>query len=67
MRKVKVFKYNALNRGDRLDDGEAMFHQWGVDFEEYETGAGNFTTAIIERKDGSIECPPADMIEFLES
>jgi len=34
---------------------EGLFHGWGVSYEELETGAGNYTVAIVELKDGTIE------------
>jgi hypothetical protein len=43
-----------------------MFHCFGVNFEEFENGPGNFTTAIIERADGTIETPQADLIQFVK-
>ena len=48
----------------KVEDGLAMFHQWGMDYEEFDNGAGNFSTAIIERDDGKVENVPAEMIEF---
>lgn len=45
-----------------FDDG--YFHQWGCDYEEYESGPANFTTAIVELPDGRVVTPPANMIEF---
>lgn len=73
MRLVKVFKWAAkIEEGtgrrfmDKEPDGEAVFHQFGVDYEEFETGAGNFSTAIIERADGTIQTPQASMIQFIE-
>lgn len=69
MRKVKVFKHEKKS-GDtfmsKVEDGEAVFHQWGMDYEEFDNGAGNFSTAIIERKDGTIENVFAEMIKFIE-
>lgn len=68
MRKVKVFKYEK-ETGDilatKVPDGEATFHQFGVNYEEFESGAGNFSTAIIERDSGVIENVPVEMIEFI--
>ncbi len=68
MRTVKVFKYEK-KAGDtfmtKVEDGEAEFHQWGMDYEEFDSGAGNFSTAIIERVDGKVENVPAEMIEFM--
>jgi len=37
---------------DYLHDG--VFHQWGAAYEEFETGPGNYTVAIIEQPDGTI-------------
>lgn len=33
---------------------EGLFHQWGVAYEEFDTGAGNYSIAIIELSNGSI-------------
>lgn len=41
------------------------FHAFGVDFEEFETGPGNYSTAIVEREDGRIRTVPVDMVRFL--
>ena len=32
-----------------------LFHQWGCSYEEFESGAGNFTVAIVEMTDGTVE------------
>ena len=70
MRMVKVNKYEK-KPGDKfmtkVSDGEAKFHQFGMDYEEFDTGAGNFSTAIIEREDGKVENISVDMIEFIEA
>jgi len=43
-----------------------VFHQWGAGYEEFETGPGNFTVAIVEMEDGEIkEFMPTD-IKFIE-
>jgi hypothetical protein len=39
-------------QSDYITDG--LFHQWGNSFEEFESGPGNFTVAIVEAKDGVI-------------
>jgi hypothetical protein len=76
MRKVKVYKYEKREekneeypRGrtyfEKVEDGEGVFHTWGSDYEEFESGPGNYTTAVIERADGKIETPPAHMVEFI--
>lgn len=45
--------------------GEAMFHQFGVGYEEFEAGPGNFTTAIVEWPDGRVESVPAQHVRFV--
>lgn len=39
----------------------------GVDFEEFETGAGNYTVAVIERPGGTVELLPVHHIRFLDT
>ena len=68
MRKVKVSKYKKNPNApgfEKVADGEASFHRWGVDFDEMEFGAGNYSTAIIEREDGTVENVPVEMIKFI--
>lgn len=69
MRKVQVFKYErnqSTNELKMIDDGAALFHQFGADYEEFESGPGNVTTAIIERSDGTVESIAVSRIKFLE-
>lgn len=44
--------------------GIGVFHGFGVDYEEFESGPGNFSTAIVEMPDGTVKNVPADMIKF---
>lgn len=68
MRKV-IYSMKVSNengRGCRLEAvGEALFHQFGVAYEEFESGPGNFTTAIIELDDGTVISLPAEHIKFV--
>lgn len=71
MRKCIVFKWEK-KEGDsflsRVPDYEAMFHQFGCNYEEHgEFGPGNFTAAVVEKADGTIEMPCADMVQFTET
>ena len=70
MRPVMVIHWttSAINPRQRVkqDLGPAMFHQWGVDYEEFEAGTGNYSTAIIEWADGTVENVRADMIRFTD-
>ena len=42
------------------------FHQWGINYEEFENGPGNYSVAIIELPDGRVVTPIADDIVFLD-
>ena len=76
MRRVRVFDYIKRNvekdkskpeqwKTFKAQSGEGVFHCWGVDYEEFESGAGNFSTAIVERDDGVVKNIPVNMIEFI--
>lgn len=43
----------------------ADFHQWGNQYEEFESGPGNYSVAIVELLDGSIVTPMPDWIQFI--
>lgn len=68
MRKVMVseIRPHPTNRWKLEEKGEAIFHQFGCDFEEFESGTGNFTTAIIEWPDGTIGNVPVAHVRFLD-
>jgi len=69
MRKVSILKYERKEGETKYSlvaDGEGLFHQFGCDYEEFEYGAGNYSTAIVERPDGSIINVPVVQIKFLE-
>lgn len=68
MRNVSIFKYERKEgeiKYSLVPDGEGFFHQFGCNYEEFESGAGNYSTAIVERPDGSIINIPVDQIKFL--
>lgn len=46
---------------------KGVFHQFGNDYEEFESGPGNYTVAIVELPDGRIIMPLASDIQFLDS
>ncbi|MCP4677746.1 MAG: hypothetical protein GY854_19955 [Deltaproteobacteria bacterium] len=57
---------------DRLFDGDykkkskglALFHGWGVEYEEFECGPGNYTIAIVEFDDGTVGTVVPSLIKF---
>lgn len=44
---------------------EGVFHQWANAYEEFETGAGNYTVALIELENGEIESVLPMNIKFI--
>jgi len=70
MKKVIVQKWdNRLESDKRVyfksDLGMALFHAWGIGYQEFESGPGNYSVAIVEHADGQIETVPADLIRFI--
>lgn len=44
----------------------ATFHQFGAAYEEFEAGPGNYTVAIVELPDGTVESANLYDIRFIE-
>ena len=63
---VDYWEYEKNEKGiyDKVLKGQAIFHQFGIDFEECETGVGNYSTAIIELPDGSVKNIPVENVAF---
>lgn len=66
MRKVEVFKQVGYVNGkpEKKKIGEAVFHEWGLDYNEFSEGAVSYSIAIIEHPDGTVESIPVNMIKF---
>lgn len=54
-------KHEFVNK--EFEDG--IFHQWGSDYEEFETRPGNYTVGIVELPDGRVVMPIARFIQFV--
>lgn len=66
-RKVVVYemqKAKGAAHWEKVCVGNGIFHQFGCDYEEFEAGAGNYTTAVVEMPDGSIKNVHVEMIVF---
>ena len=66
-RKVKVYKWGKTEDntfGEKVPGYIAIFHAWG--YKELENGTGNFSTAIIEKVDGSVDNIPVELIVFID-
>ena len=66
MRKAKIIGRWVLGKREKVSE-PVMFHQWGMGFEEFENGPGNFTTAIVEHPDGRIEEMEPSDIQFTDT
>ena len=54
-------------RYEKKEIGTGKFHKWGCCYEEFETGAGNYSTAIIELADGTILNHPVELVKFTDT
>ena len=66
-RKVVVYKYEKAKGQPHFTKvfvGSGLFHQFGCAYEEFETGVGNYSTAIVEMPDGSVKNVPVELIIF---
>lgn len=59
---VKIEKTGCFEE-DFINNG--FFHGWGSSFEELHDGVGNFTFAIVENSDGTIEQVLPKNIKFI--
>lgn len=73
MRKVEIKKKVFVQAsGDvrghwkEVDPVIATFHQFGVTYEEFDTGPGNYTVAIVELSDGTVENALLHDIRFID-
>lgn len=68
MRRV-IYKAPKLigKQWELVDQSEAKFHQFSVDYEEFETGPGNYAAAIIELPTGEVKVIRADLIRFIDN
>ena len=69
MREVKVYAYpKNVPTGPALEKimvGIGVFHEFGVDYENFNDTPAYFTAAIVEMSDGSVMCVPVENIQFV--
>ena len=66
-RKVAVYGMQKMKDSHIFEKaciGNGIFHQFGLDIEEGETGYASYSTAIVEMPDGSVKNVPVEMIVF---
>lgn len=64
LRKVLFKKYLGNRQYSDLQKG--FFHQWGSAFEEFESGPGNYSVAIVEDETGQVHLIQHDCIQFAD-
>lgn len=70
MRPVMTMQAVHDDRGRRTgleDAAEGKFHGWGVEYVEFENGPGNYSVAIVEMADGTVQALMPWAIRFLDS
>lgn len=63
MRKCKGRYYR---KGTYHDFELGYFHKWGCNYEEFESGPGNYSVAIVELPNGEVVMPMPDDIQFID-
>lgn len=63
MRKCKGRYYK---NGTFIEFDLGYFHKWGCNYEEFESGAGNYSVALVELPSGEVVMPMPDDIQFLD-
>ena len=67
MRRVMVFKREYTDgKWATVQQGEALFHQFAQDHEEYDSGPGIVPVAIVEFPDGDIASRHVHLVRFLD-
>ncbi len=66
---VYTFKWVDNRHNKKVEDGRglAKFHAWGCDCENFQAGSGNYSTAIVEREDGSVENIRVNLVKFVSA
>lgn len=79
-RKVIISEYKLVTNehGDAVRDfdgkvkyeleetGVGVFGGYGVDYEEFDNGVGNYSTAIVEMEDGTVKNIPVGQVKFID-
>ena len=65
MRPVKFWDVNWKTK-EKENFRTGNFHQFGQEYEEFETNAGNTTIAIIETEDGMLHSVLIQNLQFLD-
>lgn len=56
-----------MNRYDKIGQRPALFHCWGTESTEFDSGFVMDSVAVVEYEDGSVERVSPECITFVES
>lgn len=68
MRIIEFWEYVREGRSSWIKGPwkRGKFHQFGCNYEEFDSGAGNYTTCIIECDYGAIKNIPVENCRFIK-
>ena len=79
MRRVIILKYKQIEYVDetrfysqkrykfeKVEDREGLFHQFGLDYEEFGESVANYSIGIVELSDGTIVNVKTDLLKFID-
>jgi len=67
MKRVRFTIYEKTKSGQfESREYQGHFRKFGVDYEVFESGIGNYSTAIIEKDDGFLVNVPVENVQFLD-
>lgn len=69
LRPVQVLRFRKDPETGKSEYAPAelgRFHAWGCEYQEFETGPGNYSVAIVEFRDGSVETFAPFHIRFID-
>lgn len=70
MREVELYKWVKKGKDDvytKVLDTKGKFHQFGLDYEQFESDTVNFSTAIVELENGELRNHPVELVKFIEA
>ena len=69
LRPVQVMRFRKnpeTGMSDYVPAEVGRFHAWGCEYQEFEAGPGNYSVAIVEFADGSVQTFLPFRIRFLD-
>lgn len=62
-----LYEWNVRRcRNEEVDRGIGTFHGWGLEYEQFDNGVGNYSVGIVETEDGNIVTVLPRDIKFIE-